>query len=176
MKRYLLIGAAAAALAVPAGAFAAGTPSANSLALQACKTQQAQSGAATFKATYGANAYGKCVSKATRAGAATLQNSAEACKAEQALAAADFSAAHDGKTFNAFYGGNAKGKSADANAYGKCVSQKAKATTQQQTQATVAAAKACKAELAASKTAFATAYGTKANAFGKCVAKKSTAK
>jgi hypothetical protein len=176
MKRYLLIGAAAAALAVPAGAFAAGTPSANSLAVQACKTQQAQIGAATFKATYGANAYGKCVSKATRAAAATLQNSAEACKAEQALAPADFSATHGGKTFDAFYGGNAKGKSADANAYGKCVSQKAKATTQQQTQATVAAAKACKAELAASKTAFATAYGSKANAFGKCVAKKSTAK
>jgi hypothetical protein len=176
MKRYLLIGAAAAALAVPAGAFAAGTPSANSLAVQACKTQQAQLGAATFKATYGANAYGKCVSKATRAAAANLQNAAETCKAEQALAAADFSAAHDGKTFDVFYGGSAKGKSAGANAYGKCVSQKAKATALQQTQATVAAAKACKAELAASKTAFATAYGSKANAFGKCVAKKATAK
>jgi hypothetical protein len=175
MKRYLLIGTAAAALAVPAGAFAAGTPSANSLAVQACKTQQAQVGAATFKATYGANAYGKCVSKATRAAAANLQNAGETCKAEQAMAAADFSAAHDGKTFDAFYGA-AKGKNADANAYGKCVSQKAKATALKQTQATVAAAKACKAELATSKTAFATAYGSKANAFGKCVAQKANAK
>jgi hypothetical protein len=175
MKRYLLIGAAAAAFAVPAGAFAAATPSANSLAVQSCKTQQAALGAAPFKATYGANAYGKCVSKGVRAAAANLASAAASCKTEQAMPAADFSAAHGGKTFDAFYG-NAKGKSADANAYGKCVSQKAKATAQAQTQATVAAAKACKAELAASKTAFATAYGSKANAFGKCVALKAKAK
>jgi hypothetical protein len=175
MKRYLLIGAAAAAFAIPAAASAA-TPSANSLAVQSCKTQQAALGAATFKTTYGASAYGKCVSKGVRAAAANLASAAASCKAEQTMAAADFSAAHDGKTFDVFYGGSAKGKSAGANAYGKCVSQKAKATTQQQTQATVAAAKACKAELAASKSAFATTYGSKANAFGKCVAQKANAK
>ena len=175
MKRYLLIGAAAAALAVPAAAFAAATPSANSLAVQSCKTQQAALGTATFKSTYGANAYGKCVSKGVRAAAATLASAAASCKAEQAMAPADFSTAHGGQTFDAFYGANGKGKGADANAYGKCVSQKAKATAKAQTQATVAAAKACKAELAASKTTFATTYGSKANAFGKCVAKKANA-
>ena len=61
---------------------------------------------------------------------------------------------------------------ADANAYGKCVSSKAKAASQAHTQAIVSAAKSCKADRAANKAAFATTYGTKANAFGKCVALK----
>jgi hypothetical protein len=173
MKRYLSVTVAALALAVPAAALAADTPSANSLAVQSCKAQQAAVGAATFKATYGANAYGKCVSKAVRAANANLQNAAEACKAEQA--AADFAATHGGKTFDAFYGANGKGKGNDANAYGKCVSAKVHAASQQQTQATISAAKRCKADLAASKTAFATAWGSKANAFGKCVSARAKA-
>jgi hypothetical protein len=178
MKRYLTIGAAAVALAIPAAAMAAGTPTAGSLAAQSCKTQLTTLGAATFKSTYGggANAYGKCVSKATHTASTELQSASAACKTEQAMSDTDFATAHDGKTFNATYGTNtqAKGKNAGANAFGKCVSTKAKASAQQQTKTTIAAAKTCKAELAASKTAFATAYGSKANAFGKCVSKKTT--
>ena len=125
MKRYLFILATAAALCVPAAALADATPNASQLAVQSCKTQQSQLGAATFKATYGANAYGKCVSKAMQSASAALQNAAEACKSEQADA--NFAAAHNGQTFNAVYGsGSSKGKGADANAYGKCVSLKAK--------------------------------------------------
>ena len=173
MKRFLLFVTAAAALAIPAAAVAAAPPTAGSLATQSCKAQQARLGAATFKSTYGANAYGKCVSKATKSSHTALVNAAQACKAEQADTA--FATTHDSKTFDAFYGGNAKanGKGADANAYGKCVAIKAKATVQQLTQKTVAGAKACKAELTAKgKPAFTTAYGSKANAFGVCVSRK----
>jgi hypothetical protein len=170
MKRYLVILATAAALCVPAAALADATPNASQLAVQSCKTQQAALGA-TFKATYGANAYGKCVSKAMATAKAAVQNAAQTCKAEQADA--NFAATHNGQTFDAVYGnGSSKGKGADANAYGKCVSTKAKATTQAQTQALVSAAKSCKADRAANKASFATTYGSKANAFGKCVALK----
>jgi hypothetical protein len=173
MKRFLLFVTAAAALAIPAAAFAAALPTAGSLATQSCKAQQAQLGAATFKSTYGANAYGKCVSKATKSSHTALVNAANACKAEQADA--KFAANHSGKTFDVFYGGNtkAKGKGADENAYGKCVAMKAQATVLALTQKTVAAAKTCKAELTAKgKAAFTTAYGGKANAFGVCVSRK----
>ena len=114
------------------------------------------------------NATGKCVSAAVRKANGALASASATCKTLQADT--NFAATHNNQTFNAFYGGNGKGKSADANAYGKCVSATAKATTNAQTQATVAAAKACKAAKTADKTAFATKYGTKANAFGKCVA------
>ena len=180
MKRYLVICAAAAALAVPAAAAAADQPSPNSLASQSCKTQLSQMGTATFKLTYGgaANAFGKCVSKATTKANSNVQNAAQQCKAEQAMSDADFTAAHSGKTFNQLYGSNtqSKGKNAGANAYGKCVSTKAQAATQQATTKTVAAAKACRTELAASKSTFATTYGSARNAFGVCVSRKSNSK
>jgi hypothetical protein len=173
MKRFLLFVTAAAALAIPAAAVAAAPPTAGSLATQSCKAQQAALGAATFKSTYGANAYGKCVSKATKSSHTALVNAAAACKAEQADTA--FATTHGSKSFDVFYGGNTKanGKGADANAYGKCVAIKAKATVQLLTQKTVAGAKACKAELTAKgKAAFTTTYGSKANAFGVCVSRK----
>jgi hypothetical protein len=178
MKRYFVLGAAALALAVPVAASAAQPPTAGSLAVQSCKAQQAALGAATFKATYGANAYGKCVSKASKTASSQLQAANTSCKAEQALSDADFSAAHGGKTFDAFYGGNSqsKGKGADANAYGKCVAQKAQAASHASTQATVNAAKTCRSERAASTTTFASTYGSGANAFGVCVSRKSKAK
>ena len=172
MKRFLVPLAGAAALCVPAAALADNaTPTAASLAAQSCKTEQTQLGA-TFKTTYGtnatkSNAYGKCVSKALQAARGALQNAAQSCKAEQSDA--NFAASHGGKTFDAVYGGNSsKGKGAGSNAYGKCVSTKATAAAQAQTQATVSAAKACKAERAAGTAAFAAKYAS----FGACVAAK----
>ena len=178
MKRYLVLGVAAAALAVPVAASAAQPPTAGSLAVQSCKAQQAALGAATCKSTYGANAYGKCVSKANHTASAQLQAANTSCKGEQAMSDADFSTAHGGKTFDAFYGGNSqsKGKGSGANAFGKCVSQKAQTASTASTQATVNAAKACRSERAASKTTFASTYGSGANAFGVCVSRKSKAK
>ena len=72
------------------------------------------------------------------------------------------------KDFHALYGTNANGK----NAFGKCVSQKAKAQSQDEEQATENAAKACKAERANDASAFADKYGKTKHAFGKCVSSK----
>jgi hypothetical protein len=171
----------ATALALPAAAIAAGGPNPSSLASQSCKTQQTSMGATVFKTAYGtnasrSNAFGKCVAKETVTAASTVQNAAKSCKAQQAdVNFANASSNPNHLTFNAFYGGNgqAKGKGADANALGNCVSALTKQSTDQQTRAAVAAAKACKAELAASKTTFASTYGQGRNAFGVCVSRHS---
>ena len=182
MKRFALIILSAVALGVPTAAFAdsATPPTPSDLATQACKGLQVSLGAATFATTYGtnknkSNAFGKCVAKGTQTAQNELNSAAATCKAEQALSDADFGAApnHNGKTFDQFYGSNAqaKGKGAAANAFGKCVSQHAKQSSQSQSNAITSAAKQCKASLKADAKAFALAYGSKPNAFGKCVSK-----
>jgi len=129
-------------------------------------------GVATFRHTYGTNknrrnAFGKCVSKRQHAtDAATAEgkrNAAKDCKAEESL---------DPAAFAKKYG---TGKN-QRNAYGKCVSQSAKAKTAEavadEVDADVSAAKACKAERKTDPDAFRVKYGTnrnKRNAFGKCV-------
>ena len=98
------------------------------------------------------------------------QDKAKACTAEQAMPEADFRAAHGGKSFAEHYGRNKN----DRNAYGKCVSSKTASANAKQEAATMKAAKACKAERAADRTAFTTRYGGRAaSAFGKCVSSKS---
>jgi hypothetical protein len=174
MKRLILIAAAMAVLA-PA-ALAAGNDQATSPA-KACKAELAAIGEASFKLLYapggsGANAMGKCVSKHAKTAAANRTNAAKACKAEEAMPEAAFRAAHGGKSFAEFYGKNKN----DRNAYGKCVSSKAKAADVALEAATLKAAKACKAERAADKAAFTAKYGGKASAFGKCVSSKAKVK
>jgi hypothetical protein len=132
-------------------------------------------GSATFKQTYGtnhnrSNAFGKCVSKHAKANAkietSARQNASKQCAAERTA---------DPAAFAQKYGSGKNGK----NAFGKCVSQKAKAEAQarekSQQQAEINAAKQCKAERATiGAAAFAQKYGTnrnKRNAFGKCVSK-----
>src|ERR1044072_5966789 len=68
------------------------------------------------------------------------------------------------------------------NAFGKCVSQKAKSetaeTVKDEVKADVSAAKACKTERKADPAAFREKYGTnknKSNAFGKCVSTQAKA-
>jgi hypothetical protein len=154
-------------LAAPAAALATNpSPGDFQIAQKACAAQRTALGLATFKATYGANAYGKCVSKMARASQQNTAAASASCKTQQADA--NFAAAHGGKTFNQFYGSGKSGK----NALGNCVSTTAQAQTTAQSQATIAAAKACRAELKADAAKFASAYGTKANAFGKCVSAK----
>jgi hypothetical protein len=101
----------------------------------------------------------------------STDNAAKACKAERGTTA-DSRAA-----FREKYGTNVN----KANAFGKCVSMKAKALEQQaeaEEEAEENAAKLCKAERGtteSSKAAFREKYGTnvnKANAFGKCVSKR----
>lgn len=78
-------------------------------------------------------------------------------------------------TFAQTYGTN-KNRS---NAFGKCVSRRAKATTTAQEQATTNAAKTCKAERDADPAAFQAKYGTPGkngkDAYGRCVSQTAKA-
>ena len=162
-----------AAVAVTASAAFAAQGDQGKSPAQVCKTELTTLGAANFKALYspggsGANAMGKCVSKHAHAAAVNQTNAAKACKAEMAMPEVTFRAAHNGMSFSEFYGKNKN----DKNAYGKCVSSKAKTANEQQEAKLMKAAKACKAERAADKAAFTAKYGGKASAFGKCVSSK----
>ena len=129
-----------------------------------CRALRARMGAQPFTSLYGKsatarNAYGKCVSAWAHAQTKNELNAAAACGAEQGDAT--FAATHNAKTFAQFYGTD----SSLANAFGQCVSAKAKAAAQTQQQATVSAAKTCAGELNANRSAFKAKYGT----FGRCV-------
>jgi hypothetical protein len=105
-------------------------------AAQQCKAEQADPnfaaghGGMTFDQFYGTNhndrnSFGKCVSSKVNAAVAqqdqNTQNAAQQCRAERSDP--NFAASHGGKSFTDFYGSNKNKK----NAFGKCVSQKAKA-------------------------------------------------
>jgi hypothetical protein len=172
MRRIILL-AAVAVVAVPAFALAAGASATQSAQAQ-CRAERAAIGSAVFKLTYGtnqnrSNAFGKCVSAHaktnTKIEATAKQNASGQCTTERTA---------DPAAFAVKYGTNKN----DANAFGKCVSQKAKALADAQEKskqtAEINAAKQCKAERAAGPAAFAQKYGTnhnKRNAFGKCVSK-----
>jgi hypothetical protein len=165
MKMLMLL-AVIAALVAPVAAFASGAPTTASTANSLCKASQAALGAKLFSQTYGANAFGKCVAKSAATAKAVVSNAAKTCKAQQADAS--FAITHTGMTFDQFYG-NAKGKSADANAYGKCVSRAVSSSVAAHAKATTAAAKTCKLALKTNAVGFAATYGSGRNAFGKCV-------
>jgi hypothetical protein len=160
-----LLGTSAALAAPPAG-----SPSDQSPAKR-CAVERTQMGSPAFKQLYGtnankANAFGKCVAKVAAAQSQNEQGAAQTCKMEQADA--NFAANHAGKSFDQFYGNGPKGK----NAFGKCVSGKAKSASDTQERSTVNAAKTCRAEQVKDAAAFKSKYGTnanKSNAFGKCV-------
>jgi hypothetical protein len=136
-----------------------------------CTAQRTAMGEQAFKQLYGtnanrSNAFGKCVSKQARMQEANELNASQTCRAErETLGEAAFAAKY-GKNKN------------DKNAFGKCVSQHAQTAQAAQQQATIKAAKACKAERGTlGAEAFKNKYGTnrnKANAFGKCVSKRTS--
>jgi hypothetical protein len=172
MKKLLFL-VAAAAFAAPL-ALAADPPSSEGASpAQACATERTQIGAAAFRALHGtnaskSNAFGKCVLKKAQTREGNHQNAVDECRTEQSDA--NFAGGHDGKSFGDFYG-TGSGK----NAFGKCVSGKAKADNQAADAAEIKAAKDCKSERAVDPAAFKAKYGTnknKSNAFGKCVSKK----
>ncbi len=176
MKRILISGTTMLALAFPAGALAEETaPSPAKNAAKTCSALRTASGEANFKAAFGtnktkSNAFGKCVSKQTKTEEAAATEAKSACKTEQDDP--NFAAAHGGKTFAQFYGTNKNGK----NAYGKCVSAKAKAKNAEETATLVKAGKTCKAERRElGKEAFTAKYGGKSNAFGKCISAEAKA-
>jgi hypothetical protein len=178
VKRPILIGIALAALALPAGASAETTHADATNAAKECRTERGSTAATreAFRVHYGTNAngrnaFGKCVSKRTKSESAERKaaqvNAAKQCKAERDQL---------GETaFAAKYGTGKKGH----NAFGKCVSQKAKAlkgTADARDADAIAArkkaAKTCATERSADRQAFTKKYGTNhngRNAFGKCV-------
>jgi hypothetical protein len=175
MKKFLVVAgllalAAPAAYAVPPpgkGKPATSASSSSSSASSqspsaACKEQLRTMGAVNFRSTYGN--FGKCVKQQKLQVQDAEKNAAKACKKERA----DMGAA----AFANEYGTNANKK----NAFGKCVSGKAKEETEEEQEETLNAAKACKKERAdMGAEAFANEYGTNANkknAFGKCVSGK----
>ena len=160
------------AFAVVPAALAEDSPTPSQQASTLCKQQRTAVGPNAFTLLYGGgkNAYGRCVSKLASTVSHDVANAAKLCAAERGDA--NFAATHDGKTFAQLYGTGPHGN----NAYGKCVSSKAKALVQEQQEATVSAAKTCKAERTSlGATLFNAKYGNKASAFGKCVSKTAKA-
>jgi hypothetical protein len=133
-----------------------------------CRAQRDSMGEKAFADLYGTNdnkrnAFGKCVSNAAQSMRQNFQDASQQCRAEQNDPT--FAASHGGKTFTQAYGTNANG----SNAFGKCVSQKAKSLNQADQQATVKAARQCQAER---KQIGEPAFRKKYRTFGNCVAQK----
>ncbi|MGZ4354124.1 MAG: hypothetical protein ACXVZ4_11305 [Gaiellaceae bacterium] len=119
---------------------------------QTCTALQKSMTSPTFTATY--KTFGACVSQQAKAQSSAQVSAASACRTE----------ATDTAAFATAYG-------TAADAFGKCVASKSRATVAAQNRATVKASKACAAELKASATTFRSTYKT----FGACVAKKTKA-
>jgi hypothetical protein len=178
MKTKILIAAALAALVLPAASFGSGpTGQDRENGARACHALRASLGLDVFRQTYGTvqskrrNAMGRCVSMWAHTEHQNRISARAACSAEQADA--NFAANHDGKSFAEFYGTGPKHR----NAFGKCVSSKAKVASDQQKSNTLNAARSCKAERSSMEgPAFRAKYGKNANdrnAFGKCVSQLS---
>ncbi len=183
MRKIMIFAGVLGALALPAAAQAGPTDRQN--AAQECRFERGTTAATreAFALKYGTNdsktnAFGKCVSKAAREEglqqAKAKTGAPQACRTEQGTTAESKAA------FAQKYGTNGKGK----NAFGKCVSTKARELKQQADSqdrkdaiARKSAAKQCDEErgtTAASRTTFTAKYGTNdngKNAFGKCVSK-----
>jgi hypothetical protein len=166
MNRIVVLAIAIFALA-PAAAFAAPTPAQQ--ASRDCSALRAKIGTTAFTqafATNGtSNAFGKCVSKLVLVEQANLGSANTLCRAEQADP--NFASAHGGRTFARFYG-----KGNEKNAFGNCVSLKARNSSKPE-QAAMNPARSCTGlRTTLGRSLFALAFGTNAshaNAFGKCV-------
>jgi hypothetical protein len=178
MRRVLIITATLVAFAVPAGTAAAKTSKADKReARQECRAERGTTAATreAFKTKYGS--FGHCLHQTAREAKAERKaahrSASKDCREERGDTEESIAA------FREKYGTNANKK----NAFGKCVSEKAKAKRAEQDEddATEAeteknAAQECDSERSADHKAFADKYGTnhnKKNAFGKCVSQKS---
>jgi hypothetical protein len=174
----MIITAALVAFGVPVGTAAAHTSKADKReAKQECRAERGTTDATreAFKTKWGG--FGHCLHQTAREAKAERKaahrNASKDCRDERGDTEESIAAFRDK------YGTNANKK----NAFGKCVSQKAKAEQEDQDQedaaeaeATKNAAQTCDDERSADAKAFADKYGTnhnKKNAFGKCVSQKS---
>jgi hypothetical protein len=168
MKYFLLASAATALLTFTAVSLADPPSRADrQSAAQRCRAQRDSMGQKAFRDLYAtnkkkSNGFGRCIAKLTQHEASNQDNAAKQCKAERD---------GDSAAFADKYGTNANKR----NAFGKCVSMKAKAQSDDEQEATIEAAKACKTERAKDPAAFRAKYAkghNKKNAFGKCVSAK----
>jgi hypothetical protein len=175
--KTITVASLALALVIPAGAVAKAHPDQGDkrAAKAECKTLRGTTDATreAFRTQF--RSFSACVRTSAveeaQQGQSAHTNAAKECKAERTA---------DPAAFAAKYGTNANKR----NAFGKCVSQKAKAKeaaadAQDEQEATEFknAAKECDAERTADPAAFAAKYGTNANkrnAFGKCVSSKAS--
>src|SRR6266540_514831 len=178
MKRLVLTTAFVVAIAMVASATAAPSPDATKNANSACTALRAKIGPTVFGQAYAT--FGRCVSALAQVEQQNLTSAQSACSAEQSDPI--FATNHGGTTFDQFYGSGPKGK----NAFGNCVSAKARASSKAEGQDRPNPARTCRAEQSdatfvadhGGKT-FAQFYGTNAdmsNAFGKCVSTKASEK
>jgi hypothetical protein len=188
MHRMLTTIGLVAALVLPALATAKPTKTDRRHAAKECRAERGTTDATreAFATKY--KTFGQCVSRRAREERAERRraklNAAKECKAERADE--DFPASHDGKAFNEYYGTNPNGK----NAFGKCVSSKARAKKaelddedEEEAERSKEAARECDAERSDPDfpathdgETFAEHYGKNRNdrnAFGKCVSSKS---
>jgi hypothetical protein len=152
-----------AVVALCAGtAFAANDkPKPNQVASQICAAEK-HADKAAFKATYGKNAMRNCKRLHRDEAEDVIKNASQACRAEEEA---------DPEGFAETYGTNNN----LSNAFGKCVSSKAKAKAAEAAEEFKNAAKECRAERDGDPEGFADTYGTndnRRNAFGKCVSTK----
>jgi hypothetical protein len=183
MKRMLIAGvllalvAPVAAIARPSGTQGVDATATQPTAAQLCKQQRRTIGMASFRLLYAPTgtpraAYQNCLAKQAQLISTEAKNAAKACEMERSQMGAT--------AFKAMYGTGKSGKGGNQkNAFGKCVSLKARQLTLEQQQTTLRAAKTCKAERnSMGASAFGAKYGTnagKSNAFGKCVRQASKA-
>ncbi|HXL43646.1 MAG TPA: hypothetical protein VN960_06255 [Gaiellaceae bacterium] len=167
MKRLVLTTAFVVAIAMAASSTAAPSPDATKNANSACTALRAKIGPTVFGQAYAT--FGRCVSALAQVEQQNLTSAQSACTAEQSDPT--FAAIHGGKTFDQFYGSGPKGK----NAFGNCVSAKARASSRAEGQDRPNPARTCRAARTASPEAFKLLYGNSANAFGKCVSKAAKA-
>lgn len=168
MRRMAIIVSGALSVALVSASLAsAGSATseqhAKNLAAKQCAAEKkADKGA--FRATYGKHAMRNCKKGTSDETQSELNNSAQDCKAERA---------EDPAAFQDTYGSE---QSQGRNAFGKCVSTKARDEVEQDVTTFDNAAKECKAEREADADAFRETYGSEQskgkNALGKCVSSK----
>lgn len=153
MGRILTLTVVVAALVAPAAL--ADNPPGKQNAAQTCRAQLKSMGQKDFRALWGN--LGHCVALTAQQNQENVNSAEEQCRAARA---------DDAEVFAEKWGNN-------RNAFGKCVSQTAKAMAQEQQQETLKAAQACKAERTKDRAAFLATYGKgKRNAFANCVKQK----
>jgi hypothetical protein len=128
----------------------------------ACRAELAKLGRDGFRAAYGPRPVRSCLRQHLADAREAVRNAAQECRAEREA---------DPAAFAGEYGPNGNRR----NAFGKCVSRKAREDMAEEVRETLNAARQCREERRADPDQFAADYGSERNAFGKCVSAKARA-